>query len=124
MDFFIPGIRDAAEAESVVASICSIVQQSAGIRPNPNKVRAIEFCESGYREVAIVGCEFEYEMVSCIVETKDSFLIFTPNRGLRRGEPTRIAKVHVLKVESFSGARRTGQSEVHRPRKSVPAPAG
>ena len=101
MDFSMPGTRNAAEAESVFSSICTIVRESTGACPTERKVRSIEFQEEGYRFAATVGSQFEYETVCCIVETKDEYRIFTPNRGLRRGEPTLIPARSVLKVDEY-----------------------
>ena len=105
MDFFIPGTRDAADAESVYAYICNVVRQETGNLPTNKKVRSIEFREGCFRLSATVGLQFEYETVSCIVETRDSYWIYTLNRGLRRGEPTKVDKANVLKVEKFAPSR-------------------
>ena len=74
MDFFIPGTRDAADAESVFAAVVDHISQTTGVRASTRKVQSIEFSECGFRERASVGTEFEYETVSCIVEVLDSFL--------------------------------------------------
>lgn len=113
MDFFIPGTRDAAEAESVFALVCNLVRESTGDRPTSNKVRSIEFRENGYREVATVGSPFEYETVSCIVETRDSYWIFAPGRGLRKGQPAVINRNNVLMVEHFAPRRAVAPVSQH-----------
>jgi hypothetical protein len=119
MDFFIPGTRDVAEAESVYASICAIVRENTGVRPAPRKIRSVEFRESGYREVATVGSYFEYELVSCILETTDEYLVYTPNRGLRRGNPTRVSKSKVINVTTFAAEPVRNHASVHRLRGQV-----
>jgi hypothetical protein len=102
MHFFVPGARNAAEAEKMFSSISALVEEAIGEKPASTRIRAIEFLEAGFRATAIVGSELEHEPVFCILETADSFLIYSPTRGLRRGRPISVAKQDVISVVRFA----------------------
>ena len=102
MHLFVPGARNAAEAEKMFSSISALVEEAIGERPASTRIRAIEFLEAGFRASAIVGIEFERDPVYCILETADAYLIYSPTRGLRRGRPITVAKQDVISVARFA----------------------
>jgi hypothetical protein len=67
------------------------------------RIRSITFSDKGKVVEAIVGERepFEGEPVFAILESHQTYLVCTPNRGVLRGMPYMIGKHEVSHVEEF-----------------------
>jgi hypothetical protein len=100
MKFFIPGKKNAEEAEGLYKSIKNVVAQTMGSSIGDRRIRSISFTHEGKRGRATVGEEVIYpgalpEIVLAILEST-VFLICTHNRGALPGSTPILVAPHEL----------------------------
>jgi|HubBroStandDraft_5_1064220.scaffolds.fasta_scaffold583622_1 hypothetical protein len=105
MKFFVPDTANDEEAEKVYDAIKKFAAQTC--RPAAGrKIESLAFRDKGKSVRAEVGKPdpITGEVVFAILETIDNarlYLICTPNRGVRRGEPIYVGGVEVDLVKDF-----------------------
>lgn len=102
MKFFLPYATDEAQAESVYAGIKKFAAEQTGWPITDRRIRSIEYRHEGKEYTAEVGevNNRNGETVIAILESK-TYLVCTPNRCVRRGEPMYVGIQEVSKTETF-----------------------
>src|SRR2546429_3226226 len=107
MKFFIPEVKDAAEAERVYEGIRKFQTEQMQTSVSARRIYSLRGTHDGKRFTATVGQTFERlgEVVIAILldERRKCYLICTPNRGAQRGEPYLSGSDEIDYAEDFEG---------------------
>jgi hypothetical protein len=107
MKFFLPVAKDAAEAERVYEGIRKFHTEQMGASLSARRIYSLRGTHNGKRFTATVGQPFESlgEVVIAILldETRQCYLICTPNRGVLRDMPYLSGNNEIDYDEDFEG---------------------
>ena len=102
-EFFVPG-NDPESGEEMYLWIVRYVKEVMGIEIEPIRIFSLTYAIQGQVFSATVGEQDPRtgQIVLAILRSEE-YLICTPYYGVRRGEPIRIARSEVQKVDYFRG---------------------
>jgi hypothetical protein len=106
MKFFLPGVKDPAQAEEIYAQIRG---RAKGLEISDRRIFRLEYKDEGKDWIAEVGRielvngqELRHgELVIAILDAGVTYLVCTPNLGVLRGQPIMVPKNAVKSVMEF-----------------------
>ncbi len=105
MKFFVPGAKDAAQAEEIYEGIRKFNREQMQATLSPRRIHSVAGVHDGKAFTATVGEPFERlreVVVAILLDTSRSlFFICTPNRGAVRGEPYLSGANEIRGAEDF-----------------------
>jgi hypothetical protein len=105
MKFLIPEAKDVAQAQSVYEGIRKFNAEQMAASLSARRIYSVRGTHDGKRFTATVGQTFESlgELVIAILldETRQCYLICTPNRGVVRGTPYLSGSGEIDYAEDF-----------------------
>lgn len=103
MKFFIPKITDDKTAEQFLDGIIKYAEETTGRKVKPRRIYSIRYDYHGKTYMATVGEVLEGEgLVTAILESDQTYLVCTPERGVLRGSPILVGRNTAIKVTDFS----------------------